>query len=323
MPTPRLPDALAQQALDSWFRHGRSRKGAAAELGIPETTFENRLNTARARGLKPRVRVLADSARRPEPIAPVARDAVRVLVIPDAHDCPELPKDRFRWIGRFARDEAPDRIVSIGDFADLESLCSHVPNESFAGKLKPTYLADIASMNEAIGVMHDAMGGFACPIDKTIGNHEKRLYDFQDRTPETFGMMQEEYEAVLRRYGWRWHPFGKMLDIGGVWFTHVPLNVMGRPMGGLAAAATIGRQSTQDIVFGHTHRAAVGSTPKVGERGVRAFEIGCALPPGHRQAYAKHTQGAWWHGVVLLTIRDGGVAGWQFVPMEDLQRRYG
>lgn len=51
MPTPPLSDALALEALDAWQRHRRSHKAAAAELGIPERTFQNRLVIAKARGL--------------------------------------------------------------------------------------------------------------------------------------------------------------------------------------------------------------------------------------------------------------------------------
>ena len=51
MPTPPLPDELAQAAVDAWLKHGRSRSKAAQELGLRNGTFENRLAVGRARGM--------------------------------------------------------------------------------------------------------------------------------------------------------------------------------------------------------------------------------------------------------------------------------
>jgi hypothetical protein len=51
MPTPPLSDEKAQAAYDAWERNDRSRNAAAEELGIPVRTFENRLATAKSRGM--------------------------------------------------------------------------------------------------------------------------------------------------------------------------------------------------------------------------------------------------------------------------------
>jgi len=40
----------------------------------------------------------------------------KVCVIPDAHDGPNIPKDRFRWIGKHIKKTKPNHVVQIGDF---------------------------------------------------------------------------------------------------------------------------------------------------------------------------------------------------------------
>lgn len=51
MPTPPLSDALAQEALDAYEQCDHSKRRAAKLLGIADSTFTNRFNAARSRGL--------------------------------------------------------------------------------------------------------------------------------------------------------------------------------------------------------------------------------------------------------------------------------
>jgi hypothetical protein len=51
MPTHLLSDEMALRSLDAWQRHGRSRKAAADELGIPVPTLAHHISVAEKRGL--------------------------------------------------------------------------------------------------------------------------------------------------------------------------------------------------------------------------------------------------------------------------------
>ena len=46
----------------------------------------------------------------------------KVLVIGDTHDSPDIPKDRFYWIGKHIKNTKPDYVVQIGDFGSFDSL---------------------------------------------------------------------------------------------------------------------------------------------------------------------------------------------------------
>ncbi len=60
-------------------------------------------------------------------------DPLDVVIIADAHDCPGISKERFRWIGRYLADNKPDRLLSIGDFLSLDSLSKYATPGSIQG----------------------------------------------------------------------------------------------------------------------------------------------------------------------------------------------
>lgn len=55
MPTPKLPDSIAQQALDAFEANGRRYRAAAKSMKIPERTLRSRVDIARNRDLTPTV----------------------------------------------------------------------------------------------------------------------------------------------------------------------------------------------------------------------------------------------------------------------------
>jgi hypothetical protein len=341
-PKPRITETEAQAALDAFEREGSGILAADA-LGIHLQSLYRRLTKARRLGLtgtpaeKPRFRIPAaygnPPEERPAPIyspepinQPASSETIRVLAIGDTHDDPYLSKARLRWIGRHAAEMQPDRIVQIGDICDLESLSFHSGNDTESGRYKPRFLADMASLDEALEVLMEPLAQSAQSIpqfDVTLGNHENRIWRFEDSAPETSGMLQAEFGAKLHRYGIRYHRYGRPVAIGGVDFVHSPFNVMGKPYGGKNAAPNVARDAIRDTVFGHSHKGSVSCCPKVGDDNrVTAIDLGCALPSGHVQSYAKHTTTGWWWGAWELLIRSGRIEGWNAIPMTELQRRY-
>ena len=116
--------------------------------------------------------------------------AQRVLAIGDTHDSPELDKDRFRWFGRLARDLRVNQVVQIGDMFTFDSLCKYADNASHEGKLKPEFLEDLESGEEALEQFNKGLGPYKCKKHITIGNHEARIYSYEDRNPEVWGLMR-------------------------------------------------------------------------------------------------------------------------------------
>jgi len=297
---------MPRQSLQTWI----AKYGHWLDEPPPEPKRAPRVVVTEER---PRVRVVP------------AGKTLRVLAIGDAHDSPGLPKDRFHWMGRHAADSRPDWVVQIGDFLTLDSLNSHDGNHTLNGRAKPAYLADMASGKEALDAFNTALPSDYAPRRHiTLGNHEERIWKWTNTAPETAGMMEHEFTSILDSAGWSWGRFGEFFFLGGVGFTHAPLNRLGKPYGGKNSEQTIANDACFDIVSGHSHIGRQWRAPKIGpSQHVTVLNLGCALPDGHVEEYARMSTTGWTYGVYDLVISAGHIASASFVPMAELQRRYG
>lgn len=353
MSAPPLAPELMQEALDAKERYGTNRAAARA-LGLPNATFESRLSRARLSKLTPSPGIVSEAPTKPNPLEPIVEqlrlendrlkealqsamrprfvirqdtqprtEKLRCVVIGDAHDSPPIPKERFEWIGSYINETKPDIVVQIGDFCTLDSLNSHIPNESYQGKAKPSFIADMVSFNQALGAL-DSKLNYKCEKHCTLGNHERRLYHFEDRAPEAYGMMQAELQGVFDRYGWTISEYGLITYYGGVGFVHAALNRLGKTMGGKTAEVTIANESTHDLVVGHSHVERIHRAPKIGVGNfVQILNVGCALPDGHVESYATHALTGWSWGIMDITIQHGHISDRQWVSMARLEEKHG
>jgi predicted MPP superfamily phosphohydrolase len=343
MPPAPLSRELAQQAIDLKAKWGTWAK-ASRESGIPTTTLHNRAGDALQMGLTPledlhtaglvsindnlrdeveRLKAELAQAQRPKftirQEIKASASKTRLLAIGDTHDDRKLPKDRFRWMGAYARETKPDVVLQIGDMATCDSLNFHIPNESLDGKLKPSFETDMGSLNEAL---HE----FGCDgMEKhvTLGNHERRLWAYEQSNPEMNGKLVCTLDSILKNNGWTYSPYGFIQYYGGVGFVHAALNTMGKTYGGKNCLPTIANDSVSDLVIGHSHRGRVHQAPKIGQRyPTTIIDLGCALPDGHIEDYAKHALNGWTFGVYDLLIQFGHIQSAKFISMAELEERY-
>ena len=348
-----LTPEMLQQAIDLFVVHG-SKTAAARVAKIPNTTYNSRYSEAVMRGYTPSSGALAQadvssndlraqienlksqlSANQTHvEIAPVvikphytvrtdrgSGEKIRICAIGDAHDSPKIPnKERFEWIGAHIKATKPDVVVQIGDFLTLDSLNNYEPNETFAGKLKPTFQADVGSFIEALGAMDIDGPELHC----TLGNHEQRLFAYENNHPEVYGMMQIELQGALERFGWTFSPYKFIQKYGGVGFTHSATNSMGRAYGGKNSENSIANDSLFDLVIGHSHRRRLVRVPKIGDdNNLADLNLGCALPDGFIESYARHSSTGWSFGIYDLTIQHGSLQSESFIPMSELGSLYG
>lgn len=341
MPYYELPDETLFDTCEAVIRC-KSQRLAAKDLGIVQSSLCDRLGEAERRGiydrknkaiLKPRpltgenkrVAELEAALKRAfRPVYTVRHDTatderIRVVVIGDAHDDPKQPKDRFEWIGHYINQERPDVVIQIGDFANFDSLNTHVPNETFNGKAKPTFLADVGSLRLAIDAINSKLN-YIPERHCTLGNHERRLYLFEDSAPEAHGMMSCEIDCTFRDRGWTYSPYGQIYMRGGVGFVHAALNRMGKTYGGKNAETTIANDAVFDLVIGHSHVERVYRAPKIGTGNeIQIMNVGCALPEGHVEEYAAHALTGWAWGIADIEIRGGHIKDRRFVTMTKLE----
>ena len=119
-------------------QHG-SKAAAARFLGIPKSTFKDRLNGRPARTVVDHSQIENDRS---------PNQYIRHLVIPDVQSKPGVTNEHLAWIGQYIADKRPDVIVQIGDFADLPSLSSYdVGKKSFEGR---RYKSDLEASHVAM-----------------------------------------------------------------------------------------------------------------------------------------------------------------------------
>lgn len=258
--------------------------------------------------------------------APVSRGPiVRVAFVTDSHDAPHIPKDRFRWIGEWVADTAPDHLVHGGDFASFDSLSQHDSWGSLTGREREPYLADMDSLQWALDE-------FLGPIERmpskprmhiTFGNHEERAWRFENERPELRGQIWTPVEDAFASRDFASYGYKDWLFIEGVGFTHAPHNAAGRPYMGKFPERQMATDATFSMCYGHTHKAAYEHIAKLGPANrVSVFNPGCSLPHGYTESYARMSISGWSWGVGMLTIQDGSIIGHEIVPMTTLEDRY-
>lgn len=300
----------ARGTVNGWLRAG----GVAERSGITpklETVVE--VEPVH----KVRVRV-------PAPSVPGA--VTRVLAIGDAHDSPLLEdKSRFRAMGRLAKERGISHVIQIGDFGDFDSVSTHIAAATIEGKLNNPYLKDIDSLNYALDALNEGLGGLNVVRHITLGNHERRVYIYENEHPQTEGMLTNKLERAFKEHGWTITPYGTFHFLAGVGFTHCALNRLGKSYGGKTAERSIALDAVFDIVIGHSHVRGDHRATKIGpQKHVTVLNLGCALPTGYTQKYVYHGQmSGWWYGCCELTIQGGQITGANAIPMDELMRMHG
>ena len=345
-----LAKGLMQQAVDALAEHGGNKARAAAALGLPHTTFKCRITAAKSAGLVARTvspetapaavlsmveglrsevdRLKAELAKASRPHFTLRQETrgsaskIRIVCIGDAHDSPAIPdKSRFEWMGKYIRETKPDMVIQIGDFATMDSLSAHTPNHTLDGKLKPSFENDMGSFNLALQAMQ--IDGIDRHI--TLGNHERRLYAYENENPEMEGKLSATIDDILKHNGWTYSPYGMPYSVGGVSFVHACLNKLGKTYGGKnAEGGAIANDAIGDWVIGHSHVERRHRAPKLGHNNyIQIINVGCALPDQHIEDYAQHSLTGWSYGIADMSIQHGHVQDYHFVSMAALGERYG
>ena len=324
-----LAHELSQQAVNALERFGGVQK-AADFLEMSRTTLQSRLKVAARYGIKPKP-APAPVIKEIPPKKPIVRVQAgtdhearyRVLAIGDAHDSPSIPKDRFRWMGRHAQAMGADYVVQIGDFFTLDSLNTHIPNDTLMGKQKNAYSLDLESAEQAMAEFDKGLSGHRPKMHVTMGNHERRAWFYEERNPETQNLLVGPLTCIVEQYRWTWSEYGEFFFLGGVGFVHAALNRLGKTYGGKNSEQTIANDAVFDMAIGHSHVGRSWRAPKIGpSQFVNVVNLGCALPQNHIEDYAMHATTGWTWGVFDLLIGGGHIQSASFVGMPELERRY-
>ena len=251
---------------------------------------------------------------------------MKVIAIGDTHDAPDVDKQRFRWFGKYIRKVKPDAVVQIGDFITLDSCTHYIPDDTYSARIeKPTFIKEMNSFDDACYEFNFGLKNYKVKKYITLGNHERRLWRYEDKNPSFYNMGQREYFGICKKYEWNVIPWGKYLMLGGVGFIHAPINPMGKEYGGEASEKNVANKSKIDIVFGHSHRAQDVRIPKISNIKndfTRILNLGCALPHNHIEKYARHSLTGWTYQICEIDIWDNHIQEVKNISMESLENEF-
>ncbi len=285
-------------------------------LHKPSENISNKLPPAPVIIIKPSYEISKDPVRG-------VKTKTLIAAIGDGHDGPGIPdKSRFWWAGKHVKAHKHDIVISIGDLFTLDSVSRFAAPGTLEGKEAPYWKDDMASGKEALNAFEEGRGGYEVEKHCTLGNHEDRYASQIGRQPWALDALQDTPHTILGDRGWTYSPYGEFYFIGRTGFVHVPLNRMGRPFGGKFAENQIGNESTFDVVYGHSHRPLVKPFPKLNNETIKVVNLGCFLPDGHVEPYAKHTLHGWEYGMYDITLLGGRISKANWIPMAELEEHY-
>jgi predicted phosphodiesterase len=240
---------------------------------------------------------------------------MRVCVVGDLHAAPGMDLSHVDHIASHIEATSPDAVVLIGDVVTMDSVSMHDPLGSITVKEQPSIVDDLAVLEEVL----DRLDGIPGDLHVTLGNHEERLKRYEDNEARLQGSLWPIVLKTVHAYGWTVTDYGSFLELDGVRFTHIPLNIMRRPYANIDAVA---REAKWPIVYGHSHEQNVKTARKIGG-GFTILNVPCSLPHGHVEKYALKTTTTWSWAISDLEIFDGQIGGYAFRPMNWLRKTYG
>lgn len=314
MPQPQLADATLIQALNLVEEYGSPYLANKAGCGIPKATLENRVSTARLRGLKPTFRKEAPRIHGRERIGRMH------LVIPDGQVKEGVNTDHWEWIGNYIAEKKPDVIVNIGDFWDMPSLSMYDKGKlPFEGR---RYVKDVKSGRDAMERLlkpiqdynRGAREQYQPEMHFCEGNHEQRITRVADNNPEYHGKI-DLFDLGIEEYGWKFHPFLKVAKLDGIEYSHYfTSGVMGRPV---SSAAALLRERQCSATMGHVQHMDIAIHKKT-----QQTALFCATCYSHDEHYLGPQGNDHKRGIVVKHEVDAGRYDIMTVSLAFLKKAY-
>jgi hypothetical protein len=319
-----------RSTMDSWLRWEEQEKASKRPSYLPDWSLfpeaKPKIKVPAGKKLPPDY--VPDAEQKPTIRVRMERDDHQdyyIIAIGDAHDAPTIPdKSRFRHAGKFVAEMKPDMVVQIGDFFTFDSISQFAQPGSVEFKEGPTFPEDITSAQAALTAFSEGLDGYDCDLHVTAGNHEDRIWSHAGRNPQLGPMIQLEFDRLLARNSWTYSLFSQPYWVGGVAFSHIPLSIMGKPIGGELTTQNVALKAVTDWVYGHTHRSDVARRPKLGGFVNTAINLGSFLPTGHVEHYIKvGTLTGWSYCLFELRISKGRIQSYRQHTVDELREKYG
>jgi hypothetical protein len=233
------------------------------------------------------------------------------FVIPD---CQIRPGDDFeflRKIGEYIVDKQPEKIICLGDFADMASLSSYdVGKKAFEGR---RYLKDIEAANEAMGALMEPLRAYNYNARKNkqkqylpektmcLGNHCNRINRAINDDPKLEGVLSVDH-LNYAAYGWDVHKFLDVVIIDGIAYSHYFVSgLLGRPA---TTAASQLNKKHMTCVAGHQQGLQIHTGYRADGALIHSIIAGSCYE--HDEDYLGPQGNKHWRGALMLNdVVDG------------------
>lgn len=213
----------------------------------------------------------------------------RHFVLPDVQNRSEDSTEFLSMIGEYIAEKRPEKIICLGDFADMASLSSYdVGKRAFEGR---RYQKDIDAAVEAMRALLEPIKQlqerqannkkkiYSPQMIMTLGNHENRINRATNTDAKLEGVLSVDH-LRYKEFGWEVHDFLEVVVIDGVAYSHYfTSGVLGRPVTTAAAQLT---KKHMSCIAGHQQ----GLQMSIGQRadGIQLHGIiaGSCLTPDHK-----------------------------------------
>jgi predicted phosphodiesterase len=194
----------------------------------------------------------------------------RAIVTPDKH-FPYEDKPAIQALIKAIKLVKPDIYVDLGDVGEWESVSMWKWKRKKQPPLEhmiPDIEKDIEDVNRGMDQIDHALDKVKCNERHfTEGNHDNWLNRFVERYPY-LPQFRVKKALKLDERGYTYHPFGKFLKIGKLFFYH------GHQYGGQYHAANHLRKLGCNIMYGHWHDLQQHSATHM-DGPKSAWSIGC------------------------------------------------
>lgn len=261
-------------------------------------------------------------------------DSKTTLVVGDPHVGDNDNLRRFDILGQYIVDTQPDNIVIMGDFLDLDSLSDYDKNKR-AKMEGRRFRKELDTGREAMDRMMSALSKYQKHQRKNkkkvysprkiylIGNHEDRWERYSDTHAEMKDVVDIYEEIGLYKYKWEVVPYRKYYYISGIGFTHVPMNGLNKPVGGVTALRKATLEHDSSVVYGHSHQFGIETFTRRGsDNQVMAINVGCYFEGIPSYADGSLLSEDWWRGLVVLHHVEEGKVDVSTISLETLLATY-
>jgi len=304
MPTPKIKDAVLIEMLDTLERFQGSQRLASIELGIPQSTFKSRIETAIAKGLKPSSGGNVSKAGRGQHMLPksipLGEESYHIsgersiLVMSDIH-VPYHDEQALEIAIEYGIKQKADTIILNGDIIDCAALSRHEKTPAQRDGLE----VEISKTREFLAFIRATFPDAEILFNE--GNHCHRLPAYiSAHAPELWTLAQLSMPSLLHlgQYGIKWLSSMQHLTAGDL---HIIHGHEYRKSGVNVARATY-IDASANVLTGHHHRSQEYTHRNIDGKVFGVWTTGCLCQLS--QPWLPHNQ--WVHGFAHIQLEDSG-----------------